>query len=433
MILGCPKVSFDFPVTFDQDSLSQYREELEWTNQEVEMLAITLERHPEDMATVEQIRNILQESWMSSVKLDLTPVSESLADTIKGLDLLLDWQVYPPAMTEFILILIDRLMIIAHEVEEKQIIDMRKTQAILVALQYIILAESFEQIDQGVSNAITAISQPIADNSSQASNSDDVMLFDDGVDLFDDGVDLFDDTPAEPALLCVPEDSEPAADIFIPDVTLNPLFQARDFIQGHSDDNCAILLGQIADAASEHHSTHARFLLELALSMNILAGKPLVFESIYKGICMHDIALASMPEAVIKKDQLSKDDIDQLRQHPLKSAEMAHEFIHSDESELLVLHHHERLDGSGYPFGLIGNNICEYGKLAAIVDTFHDIINRHKQLNEKQRVLRGIVEINLGTGRQFDPGWVNLFNICMRDYWLPDWREARWAKHKKTA
>ncbi|NIQ11668.1 MAG: hypothetical protein GWO08_17750, partial [Gammaproteobacteria bacterium] len=79
------------------------------------------------------------------VKLDLVPVSESLADSLKALDQLLDWQVYPPAMTEFILSLLDRLMDIAREVEEKQIIDMRKTQAILVALQYIILAKDGAQ------------------------------------------------------------------------------------------------------------------------------------------------------------------------------------------------------------------------------------------------------------------------------------------------
>jgi len=60
------------------------------------------------------------------------------------------------------------------------------------------------------------------------------------------------------------------------------------------------------------------------------------------------------------------------------------------------------------------------------------VINRHKNLNERQSVLRGIVEINLGMGKHFDPGWVNLFNASMRDYWLPDWREQRRSKLNKA-
>ena len=148
------KVSFEYPVSFDQSILAQYREELQWCNQEVEMLAIDLERSPNDMGQVEQLRLIIHESWMSSVKLDLVPVSESLADTLKGLDLLLDWQIYPVRMTEFVFLLIDRLMDIAQEVEEKRFIDMRKTQAILVALQFIILAKDVDQITQGIEVAI---------------------------------------------------------------------------------------------------------------------------------------------------------------------------------------------------------------------------------------------------------------------------------------
>lgn len=422
-------MSFEFPVTFDQDILSQYREELEFTNQEVEMLAINLEREPGDMATVEKIRDHIQEAWMSSVKLDLIPVSESLADTLKGLDLLLDWQVYPPAMTEFILGLLDRLMIIALEVEEKQFIDMRKTQAILVALQYIILAKDFNQINQGIEDAIVAINQEICGHADAPQGEAEVMLFDDGVDLFDDGIDLFEDSPEQIKSESV---AKPEIDIFIPEAATNPLLQARDYIRGHSDDNCKVLLEQVAAHVVDHHSVHANFLLELSLTMNILAGNALEFESVYKGICMHDLALATMSGLMNKKSSLNQDEIDELRLHPLKSAELAHEFIKSEETELLVLHHHERMDGSGYPFGLQGNNISEHGKLAGIVDAFHDVINKHHESSERNKVLRGIVDINIGMGKLYDPAWVKLFNVAIRDYWLPDWRQLQREKSKKT-
>jgi len=419
-------VSYQFPVTFDQDILLQYREELQWANQEVEMLAITLERSPEEMATVEQIRGIIQDAWMSSVKLDLVPISESLADTLKGLDLLLDWQVYPPAMTEFILLLIDRIAIIAHEVEESRFIDMRKTQAILVGLQFIILAKSPTEITQGIDDAIVSISQEIGATDNEP-DTDEVVLFDDGVDLFDDGVDLFEDTTTSPAIV-----TQPSINIFVPQASLNPLNQAREYIQGFSNESSLKLLGQIADQSTQHHNSHTCFVLELSLAMNILAGKPLDFDSLYDGISLHDIALASQPELVAKKAQLTEADIHELKLHPVKSAKVAHDISDSVETELLVLHHHEHVDGSGYPYGLKGDNISEQGKLAGIVDSFHGVMEQHAGLSERERILKAIIEININCGTHYDKNWVKIFNSLLRDYWLADWRAARQVRIKQV-
>ena len=420
-------MSFQFPVTVDQELLETYREELQWTNQEIEMMAITLERSPEDMATVEKVRDLIQESWMSSVKLELIPLSESLDDTLKGLDFLLDWQVYPPRMTEFVLLLIDRVMDIAREVEESQFIDMRKTQAILVALQYIILAKSIDEITQGIEDAIVAINQDINQQSAPANNNDDSVLFDDGVDLFDDGVDLFDDTPSSPAPV-----SQPTYDIFIPSASLNPLYKAREFIQGHSAENCLKLLDQVSAQAAQHFNSHTHFLLELALTTNILAGEPLEFESLYKGVCLHDIALANLPAIFAKEGKPTQDEILELKQHPVKSAEFARELKLSDETELFVIHHHEHIDGSGYPFGLKGDSISEQGKLAAIVDTFHNAIEQHATMGARESVLTAILEINIHSGKHYDKLWVKQFNNMLHDFWLPDWREQRWGSHNQV-
>ncbi|MDH5182220.1 MAG: hypothetical protein OEY07_21370, partial [Gammaproteobacteria bacterium] len=333
-------MSFEFPVSFDQEILVQYREELQWAHQELEMLAITLERTPNDMDAVQQIRQIFQELWMSSVKLDLVPISESLQDTLKGLDLLLDWQVYPVSMTEFMLILIDKILALAYEIETRFFIDMRKTQQILVALQYIILAKNPAEISQGIENAVAAMQQEIGELSEQSAASGDIDLFGDSVDLFDDGVELFgDDSSEQPAIQTV---SGP--DIFVPETIRNPLLQARDYIKNAKQENCLALLGKISDQATRHHDSHTGVLLELAMAMNIMAGLPVSQESLFKGICLHDIALASVPDLLTGKRKLSQDEIEELKLHPVKGAELAHAMPGSDETELLVLHHHERLD-----------------------------------------------------------------------------------------
>ncbi|MDH5652888.1 MAG: HD domain-containing protein [Gammaproteobacteria bacterium] len=421
-------MSFEFPVSFDQEILVQYREELQWAHQELEMLAITLERTPNDMDAVQQIRQIFQELWMSSVKLDLVPISESLQDTLKGLDLLLDWQVYPVSMTEFMLILIDKILALAYEIETRFFIDMRKTQQILVALQYIILAKNPAEISQGIENAVAAMQQEIGELSEQSAASGDIDLFGDSVDLFDDGVELFgDDSSEQPAIQTV---SGP--DIFVPETIRNPLLQARDYIKNAKQENCLALLGKISDQATRHHDSHTGVLLELAMAMNIMAGLPVSQESLFKGICLHDIALASVPDLLTGKRKLSQDEIEELKLHPVKGAELAHAMPGSDETELLVLHHHERLDGSGYPFGLKGDNISEQGKLAAIVDTFHSILEQNKGVGDRDKVLRAITEINLGLVRQYDALWVGLFNRCIRNYWLKEWHANRNVLLKRT-
>lgn len=384
------------------------------------MLAINLERCPQDMDTVEKIRNILQESWMSSVKLDLIPLSESLDDTLKGLDFLLDWRVYPSRMTEFVLILIDRVMDIAQEVEESLYIDMRKTQAILVALQYIILAKNVDEITQGIEHAIAAISRDISDDAETTNNHDDVVLFDDGVDLFDDA-------PQKPAA-----DNQPAVDIFVPQASLNPLNLAREFTEEHSNENYLALLDEIPDQATRHYNTHIHFLLELSLATNILAGEPLDYDCLYKGIFLHDISLASLPDLIAQKGNLTEDENEKLILHPVRSAKVAHDLNNSNEAELLVLHHHERLDGSGYPFGLKGDNISEQGKLVAIVDTFHYVIEHHAGMGARKRVLAAIMEINIHAGKLYDKHWVKQFNKLLHDYWLPDWRDAQRKKRQRA-
>ena len=399
-------MSYHFPVTFDQDILKQYREELQWTNQEIEMLAINLERHPDDMSNVEQLRQIIQESWMSSVKLDLIPISESLEDVLKGIDLLLDWQIYPVRMTEFILSLFDRIMLIATEVEETQQIDMRKTQAILVALQFIILVKNEQQVLPGIEEAIISINTELAETGNSTESEIEIELFGDEASQTREQADT----------------TQPKGiDIFVPELSLNPLEAARDFIDDKNSENCMQVLNNVTDDSIQHTNSHTRFVMELALTMNFCADEAIDGEALLRGISMHDIALSSIPFLLNKNGSYTQDEINELKLHPVRSAEISRHMSQSEEAELLILHHHERVDGTGYPYGLTGNHISEQGKLAAIVDSFHDFIERNSNLSPKKRLLRAIYEININSGKRFDASWVKEFNNTMRKCWLADW------------
>ena len=90
-----------------------------------------------------------------------------------------------------------------------------------------------------------------------------------------------------------------------------------------------------------------------------------------RGVFLHDVGKIHMPDAVLQKPgKLSETDWVVMKQHPMIGFEMLrHNELLVDAAEI-VLAHHERYNGSGYPFGLRGDDIPLGGRLCAITDTF---------------------------------------------------------------
>ena len=91
----------------------------------------------------------------------------------------------------------------------------------------------------------------------------------------------------------------------------------------------------------------------------------------YCGI-LHDIGKSKMPPEILNKpDTLTEEEFDKIKQHPLIGYKMLEDNkeIRKDVA-LGVLMHHEREDGSGYPFGFKSERIHYYAKIVAVVDTF---------------------------------------------------------------
>ena len=74
----------------------------------------------------------------------------------------------------------------------------------------------------------------------------------------------------------------------------------------------------------------------------------------------------------------------------------------------VVLHHHERYDGTGYPDGLQGEEIPTAARIVAVVDAYCAMITR-RSYKEAYTEERARSELRTGAGRQFDPGVVDAF------------------------
>lgn len=385
------------PINQEPETLIEYRESIEEISCHLEELILALEEHADELAPLYELRDIFQELWVSSTKLDLLPISENILILVNAFDFMIEHKSYPALFSEFLLLLVDRLLLIARDVEYSSEIDMLKAQNIHIALQDIILSQSIVELTDKIPSAIAHITHKESEEGGSLSE-------DFSIDLFDD------DTPTT--------DIE-AVDIFVPEVKDNPLHACRDFIKSHQD-HAISFLGHLADTQTRHGEEHTEALQEICLTMNKIAGAPIDPEILWAGVTLHDIGLANISEIVSLPRKLTEDEIAQVQQHPLIGAQIANNLIDGEQFKAIILEHHERLDGRGYPNGLSGDQISDGGKILAIVDSFHGMTLARPHKRYSKNLLRAVSEINAAAGTLYDAYWVEIFNDCLKEFWIPD-------------
>lgn len=127
------------------------------------------------------------------------------------------------------------------------------------------------------------------------------------------------------------------------------------------------------------------------------------------GGIFHDIGKISTSDEILKKtDMLSGQEYEIIKQHPLKGAHILSAVSMFEDSVPLIKCHHEWVDGSGYPFGLKGEDIPFLGRILSVADAFDAMTStRHYRLklnldNAKDQLVKG-------SGTQFDKQVVDTF------------------------
>lgn len=406
------------PISIDSDTLFEYREEFEWACEEIETLLVDLETSAKSEKltnALSHIKNLISELQISSFKIGLIPLSEILNDIIQVINLLFEIKNYPVLMSEFLLLVIDRISLLIKDAELYSTIDINKTQSILIATQKILSPVS-SSLPQMVIDAIEIITREININLDNPAAAD-VTLFDD-VELFDDVV-LFSSEAdqGDIAIISTPKHYKNKS------ITIqkesNPMIGAQQLIkQFYETEKTATLLSIIADNGTLYRSSHTYFLLEIALTVNMLAGKIMDEQTLFTSFCLHDLSLASIPHITKKEGELTDEEFELIKLHPFEGSRIAKDLGASVECQLTIAHHHERLDGSGYPLQIKGDEISEGGKLLGIIDSFHAMTHNRPYKKITKTVLRAMSEINACVNTRYDKHWVKYFNLCIRDYWL---------------
>lgn len=131
------------------------------------------------------------------------------------------------------------------------------------------------------------------------------------------------------------------------------------------------------------HSLRVKYLAyDLA---NYLNNEKINMMSIAMAGLYHDAGKVMVaPEDLTKPGPLTDLQYTNIKKHPVHSYELSKSYL-DEYSNKIILQHHERLDGSGYPYGLKGDEILPEAKIIAICDSYDAMTTRHLYTNPKSR------------------------------------------------
>jgi len=121
---------------------------------------------------------------------------------------------------------------------------------------------------------------------------------------------------------------------------------------------------------------------------------------------LHDVGKLGVPTRLLRKDgPLTPEERRVIQLHPEYGHEMVRGIGFLEEARAAILHHHERLDGSGYPHGLSGAQIPEFARVVAVADAF-DAMTSTRSYRRARPVPTALAELRRCAGTQFDPRMV---------------------------
>ena len=174
--------------------------------------------------------------------------------------------------------------------------------------------------------------------------------------------------------------------------------------------NVAYDLVSAVDAKSPPIHSHIRkveaYAVALAQAIGLSLGQ---VDIVRTAALLHDIGIIGIPDKVlIKKAKLNKEDWRVIKTHPKLGANIIRNIPDLAPCVDIVLYHHERWDGSGYPEGLKGEKIPIGARIIAIAEAF-DTMASAQPYRPALLLEETIKELKKGAGTQFDPKLVDAF------------------------
>ena len=152
-----------------------------------------------------------------------------------------------------------------------------------------------------------------------------------------------------------------------------------------------------------------RVLIYCSIMASLLGLPPGQKKALQYGAYLHDIGKIDIDRTTLNKTgALDPDEWAAIKNHPIWGAEIVKQVKVLDPAVPVILYHHERYDGLGYPFGLSGDDIPLEARVLALADSF-DAMTVERSYRKAKSYEEAIMELQKEKNTQFDPNLVDLF------------------------
>lgn len=166
------------------------------------------------------------------------------------------------------------------------------------------------------------------------------------------------------------------------------------------------------DEYTFEHSTRVAYFASL-IAAELGFSKKKILELEFAAL-FHDIGKIGIPDSILKKEgRLTEEEFEEMKKHPVHSADIIKHFLPFKPLVKAVRHHHERFDGTGYPHGLKKEEIPLFSRMILVADTF-DAMTSTRPYRKGLPQATAYEELMRASGSQFDPEIVKAFIRAMR-------------------
>jgi putative nucleotidyltransferase with HDIG domain len=204
------------------------------------------------------------------------------------------------------------------------------------------------------------------------------------------------------------------------ELSQSSVFTEEQIWQKHAFVNANLLYLVAATDGYDDYVGHsflvAKYTRMLTKALGIKDGEFLM--DIERGALLHDIGKIGIPEAILrKKSPLTEIEYEVVKEHPVLGFQIIKKCDFLKNASGVVLYHHERYDGKGYPYGLTADGIPLEARIFSIADTL-DAITSDRTYRKGKSFRDAQNEILKDSGTQFDPDIVDAFLTVSEEQWL---------------
>ena len=182
-------------------------------------------------------------------------------------------------------------------------------------------------------------------------------------------------------------------------------------------DNVLFTIARIVEAKDYYTKGHIQRVTNYSFSIGLTMGlTEKELKTLKIGALLHDIGKIAIPDAILtKKGPLTPEEMEVIKRHPLLGYKICKPLTAMKEALEIILYHHERWDGTGYPKGLKGEEIPFLARIVAVADVFDAISSTRVYSTKRLSDEESLRTLEKAGGKELDPQIVEAFTKGLKN------------------